>query len=93
MLDEGVVQAELARYRPEVLPKETKAPVRQAVVQQDDALRRAGRIVIRMAWQDPAVLAHVETILTLEKLADPVQREILLLLSRAFQRAVPWMRP
>ena len=52
MLDEGVVQAELARYRPEVLPAEKKVPLRQAVVQQDDALRRAGRIVVRMAGRN-----------------------------------------
>lgn len=89
MLDEGVVQAELARYRPEVLPTEKKVPLRQAVVQQDDALRRAGRIVVRMAWQEPAVLAHVETILDLEKLADPVQREILLLLRQGQKEGRP----
>ncbi|SFT49175.1 DNA primase [Selenomonas sp. GACV-9] len=83
LLDEGVVRDELRRYARGAVPEEAgpvRAPIRQAVQQQDNALRRAGRIVVRMVWQDISLIHHVSSVLPLDGVSDPVQREILLFL-------------
>ena len=77
MLDEGVVRDELRRYargtsREETLPR--KAAQEQS---KDSALQRAGRVILRMAWQDPAVLEHVQAVVPLSAIPDTVQQEIL----------------
>ncbi|MGN8832919.1 DNA primase [Selenomonas montiformis] len=83
LLDEGVVRDELQRYarKPEGDPAVLEhAPIRQAVKQQDGAVRRAGRIIIHMVWQDLSLLQHVISVLPLTGINDTVQREILLFL-------------
>ena len=82
LLDEGIVRDEFSRYARTPVPEEgaVRAPIRQVVRQQDNALRRAGRVVIRMAWQDAGILQHVQSVLPLTGIGDPVQREILLFL-------------
>lgn len=83
LLDEGVVHDELRHYARGALSENTgtaRAPIRQAMKQQDDAIRRAGRIIIRMAWQEPSLLFHVLTVLPLDGIGNPVQREILMFL-------------
>lgn len=87
LLDEDVVRAELRGYlRSSGATFGSQAPAestqRRVVRQQDTALRRAGRIVIRMAWQDPGIVAYVETFFPLAAVADTVQREILLFLQK-----------
>ena len=82
MLDEGIVRSELHHYRPEA-EDAVRQPIRKAVAKPDTALRKAGRLVIRMAWQDAAVIAHLETIVPLEGIRDPAQREILTFLKAA----------
>lgn len=85
MLDEGIVRSELRHYRPEAV----RQPIRKAVAKADTALRKAGRLVIRMAWQDAAVIAHLETIVPLEGIRDPAQREILTFLKAAAEEGRP----
>ena len=83
LLDEGVVRDELRRYARGAVAEESapvRAPIRQAVQQQDNAIRRAGRIIVRMVWQDVSLIHHVESVLPLAGIGDPVQREILLFL-------------
>ena len=83
LLDEGVVRDELRRYARGAVAEESapvRAPIRQAVQQQDNAIRRAGRIIVRMVWQEVSLIHHVESVLPLAGIGDPVQREILLFL-------------
>lgn len=88
MLDEGIVRSELRHYRPEA-EDAVRQPIRKAVAKPDTALRKAGRLVIRMAWQDAAVIAHLETIVPLEGIRDPAQREILTFLKAAAEEGRP----
>lgn len=88
MLDEGIVRSELHHYRPEA-EDAVRQPIRKAVAKPDTALRKAGRLVIRMAWQDAAVIAHLETIVPLEGIRDPAQREILTFLKAAAEEGCP----
>lgn len=88
MLDEGIVRSELHHYRPEA-EDAVRQPIRKAVAKTDTALRKAGRLVIRMAWQDAAVIAHLETIVPLEGIRDPAQREILAFLKAAAEKGCP----
>lgn len=88
MLDEGIVRSELRHYRPEA-EEAVRQPIRKAVAKADTALRKAGRLVIRMAWQDAAVIAHLETIVPLEGIRDPAQREILTFLKAAAEEGSP----
>lgn len=88
MLDEGIVRSELRHYRPEA-EEAVRQPIRKAVAKADTALKKAGRLVIRMAWQDAAVIAHLETIVPLEGIRDPAQREILTFLKAAAEEGRP----
>ena len=88
MLDEGIVRSELRHYRPEA-EEEVRQPIRKVVAKPDTALRKAGRLVIRMAWQDAAVIAHLETIVPLEGIRDPAQREILTFLKASAEEGRP----
>ncbi len=55
-VDEGIIRQELAMYRGDEPASEFRPPMRrQAVRTPDDAVRRAGRGLIRMAWRDPGV--------------------------------------
>lgn len=89
MLDEGIVRSELRHYRPEAEEARVRQSIRKVVAKPDTALRKAGRLVIRMAWQDAAVIAHLETIVPLEGIRDPAQREILTFLKAAAEEGRP----
>ena len=84
LLDEGIVRDEFRRFGHQPLPEDSGAvprePIRQAVRRTDTALQRAGRIVIRLAFQDAGILAHFATMVPLEDVSDESQREILLAL-------------
>ena len=56
--------------------------IRQAAKQQDDAVRRAGRIVLRMAWQEPELLAHIRTEVPFEEFPNKLHGEILLFMEK-----------
>lgn len=89
LLDEGIVRSELRHYRPEAEEAQVRQPIRKVVAKPDTALRKAGRLVIRMAWQDAAVIAHLETIVPLEGIRDSAQREILTFLKAAAEEGRP----
>ena len=74
MLDEGIVSSELRQY---ARVREPVAVVPRRTSSGENALRRAGRIVIRMAWQDASVLEHIRVVLPMESICDEAQREIL----------------
>ncbi len=79
MIDEGLVVEELRRYSkvPMEMPEPVRAPLRQVVREKDTAAKRAGRLVIRAAWQDPGILMHTLTVVPLDGIADAAQREVL----------------
>ena len=81
LLDEGIIRDELRHFTN--LPEQnvvSRTPIRQAVVQHDNALLQAGRIVIRTVWQDIAIIHHLEAVLPIGGIASKVQQEILLFL-------------
>ena len=84
LLDEGIVRDEFRRFGHQPLPEDSgvvqREPIRRAVRRTDTALQRAGRIVIRLAFQDAGILAHFATMVPLEDVSDESQREILLAL-------------
>lgn len=65
-IDEAAVRSEMRRYRPG-RAEGVSEPLRHAVRRADDALRQAGRTVIRMVWQDSAVLAHLQAAVPIEE--------------------------
>ena len=79
MIDEGLVVEELRRYSkvPMEMLEPVRAPLRQVAREKDTAAKRAGRLVIRAAWQDPGILMHTLTVVPLEGIADAAQREVL----------------
>ena len=77
MLDEGIVRSELRHYRPEAEEAQVRQPIRKVVAKPDTA------------WQDAAVIAHLETIVPLEGIRDPAQREILAFLKAAAEEGRP----
>ena len=88
MIDEGLVREELRRFdRGAFQPEEAvREPIRQAVKEKDTALKRAGRLLIRAAFQDPGVLAHALTLVPLEAVADKPQHEVLAFLQDCQER-------
>ena len=78
-IDEGIIRQELANYRgrPDESLQPRRAPVRQAVRQVDNAVRRAGRIVIRQIWNDPDSILYLKCAVPLEKFPFTVHGEIL----------------
>ena len=84
LLDEGIVRDEFRRFGHQPLQEDSGAvqrePIRQDVRRTDTALQRAGRIVIRLAFQDAGILAHFATMVPLKDVSDESQREILLAL-------------
>lgn len=78
-IDEGTVRSELARVSGGHLSEKSfvRPAIRQAAKQQDDAVRRAGRIVIRMAWQETELLVHIRTEVPLDEFPNKLHGEIL----------------
>lgn len=79
MLDEGVIGEEMARYvkTPELQYDGTAVQTtRKPQPKRDNAVRRAGRIVLRMLWQEPSLLAHVKANLP-DGFPDGIQQEIM----------------
>ena len=90
-IDEGIIRSELRRYtgQPQDPLSPQKAPIRQAVRQADNAVRRAGRIVIRQVWQDAGTLAHLTAVVPLAGFPNRLQGEILQFLAGKIQRGEP----
>lgn len=90
-IDEGIIRSELRRYtgQPQDPLSPQKAPIRQAVRQADNAVRRAGRIVIRQVWQDAGTLAHLTAVVPLAGFPNRLQGEILQFLEGKIQRGEP----
>ena len=79
MLDEGVIGEEMARYvrMPEFQHGTASVQTtRKPQPNRDNAVRRAGRIVLRMLWQEPSLLAHVKANLP-DGFPDVIQQEIM----------------
>lgn len=91
-LDESVVAAELNSFlgksADSAAVQGSNANTRTAVSRQETAIRRAGRIIIAMAWKDLGILAHAEAMVPIDAISDKVQREILLFLKSASKNAI-----
>ena len=60
---------------------------RKAQPKRDNAVRRAGRIVLRMLWQEPSLLAHVKANLP-DGFPDGIQQEIMGYLENCIERGI-----
>ena len=90
MLDEGVIGEEMARYvrMPELrFGGASVQTARKAQPKRDNAVRRAGRIVLRMLWQEPSLLAHVKANLP-DGFPDGIQQEIMGYLENCMERGI-----
>jgi len=90
MLDEGVIAEELRHYakQPRQQPTAAGQPIRAQRSQKDDAVRRAGRIVLRMLWQDASLLPHVRAALP-NGFPNAVQQEIMGYLENCTEKGKP----
>lgn len=78
-IDEGIIRQELARFRGDITATELRPgrePIRRPVRETDDAVRRAGRLIIRMAWKDPGAAVPVVAMLGDESFPDEIQERI-----------------
>ncbi len=82
-VEEGIIRQELSRYRggpvDDLLPTRQ---IRQAVRQVDNAVRRAGRIVIRQVWNDSGTLLDLIEKVPLARFPYALHGEILSYLER-----------
>ena len=87
-IDEGIIQSELRRYsgQPQDAAQLQKTPLRRAVRQVDNAVCRAGRIVIRQIWQDTGTLAHLTAMVPLEQFPNRLHGMILRFFAEKLQR-------
>ncbi len=81
-IDEGVVRSELQRFSKQPVDgvPETGTAMRRVVRRADDAIRRAGRVVIRVLWQDSAAAVHLTSLVPVTAFSNAQHREILQLL-------------
>lgn len=63
-----------------------RAPIRKLARQADNAVRRAGRIVIRQVWNDPGTLAHLSALIPLADFPYPLHGVILRYLAERAER-------
>ena len=77
-LDEGLVRAEIGRVAGSLSqPVSARETTRRAFRKVDDALRRAGRIVLRTAWQDAGATEHIASLVPFETFPVKEQAEVL----------------
>ena len=87
-VEEGIIWQELRQYRGDSAEalRPMRAPIRKLARQVDNAVRRAGRIVVRQAWEDPGVLAHLSAMIPLEEFPYPLHGVILRYLKERAER-------
>lgn len=83
-IDEGAVRSEMRRFSQHgsSAGEPMRASIRQVVRQKDDAVRRAGRIIIKAAWQDTDVLMHLKSVVPIEQFPNKLHVEILRFLEK-----------
>ena len=85
-VSENDILAELGKKSRRVSDKSTSGRTMRSVVRQvDDAGRRAGRTVIRMVWDEPALLEHFSSLVPIGSLPDPIHRQILTALMEKYR--------
>ena len=89
-IDEGIITQEISRYKGEPAENiQQSAPMRQAVRRIDDAVMRAGRVVVRQAWEDTGTLADIEARVPLDDFPVALHGEILKYLAKCELDGVP----
>ena len=82
-IDEGIIRQELSMYRGDDSAEEIRSRVQRPVIRKaDDAVQRAGRAMIRMAWRDPGVAASVMAELEEAPFPYPPHEELLRYIAR-----------
>lgn len=77
-LDEGLIRAELGRAAgASAPPAAARETTRRAFKKADDALRRAGRVVLRTAWRDVPVIEHIAALVPFESFPTREQAQAL----------------
>lgn len=87
-VEEGIIWQELRQYRgdPAEAVRPMRVPIRKLARQVDNAVRRAGRIVIRQVWNDPGTLAHLSALIPLAEFPYPLHGVILRYLAERAER-------
>ncbi len=62
----------------------TKA-IRSVVRQVDNAERRAGRVIIRMVWDEPAIIDHFVSLVPIDSVPDEIHKKILIALMEKYR--------
>lgn len=89
-VQENELRSELSRRGGSIAAvQRSHEPVRQAVRQADDAARKAGRVVLKAVWQEPAVLAHFQGEMPLEAIPDPLQAGLLRQMADMIEKGEP----
>ena len=77
-LDEGLIRAELGRAAgSSVQPTAARETTRRAFKKADDALQRAGRIVLAAAWREAPVTEHIAALVPFEAFPTEEQTKAL----------------
>lgn len=84
-LDEGLIRAELRRTV-KSSPFIAKEATRRAFFQADDALRRAGRVIIATAWHDTPLTEHIAAFIPFSAFKTPEQTEVITWLHQIHQQ-------
>ncbi len=84
-LDEGLIRAELRRTV-KSSPFIAKEATRRAFFQADDALRRAGRVIIATAWHDTPLTEHIAALIPFSAFKTPEQTEAITWLHQIHQQ-------
>lgn len=87
-ISEGDIIRELSRNGRGDAVAVQAAPIRRAVRQVDDAVRRAGRVILRTVWEEPAVIEHLSAMVPLDSLTDTVHRAILQEISARYTQGI-----
>ena len=82
-IDEGIIRQELSAYQGDDSAEEFRPRMQRPVMRKaDDAVQRAGRVLIRMAWRDPGVAASVIADLEESPYPYPPHEELLRYIAR-----------
>lgn len=82
-IDEGIIRQEMSAYQGDDPAEEFRPRMQRPVMRKaDDAVQRAGRVLIRMAWRDPGVAASVIADLEESPYPYPPHEELLRYIAR-----------
>lgn len=78
-IEDGIIKQELSHYRGADAGRYAESSVRKRklVRSVDDAVMKAGRVVVRVAWDDVGTLAHISSLVPIDEFPVATHCEIL----------------